>query len=102
MTVAGTRTALGTRQLLSVSRLERYRGFYDACIALHTRSGVRGISMCLIPRYLTASTTAFATAGVDAIVPASPAPFAPIALTGLGVTVRPSSYDGTMLAFGTA
>ncbi len=46
-------------------------------IALHTRSGVHGIRMSLTPRWRTASTTAFTTAGVEAIVPASPTPLVP-------------------------
>ena len=36
-----------------------------AVIAVHTRSGVQGMSMWRTPRWLTASTTAFCTAGVE-------------------------------------
>jgi hypothetical protein len=39
--------------------------------ARHTRSGVQGIGTSLTPRGRSASTIAFTTAGVDAIVPAS-------------------------------
>ena len=49
------------------------------------------MSMCFTPRCARASTTALATAGVEAIVPAYPAPFAPIGLTFVVVTVRSSS-----------
>ena len=49
-------------------------------IAFHTRSGVHGIGMSLTPRCRTASTTAFTTAGVEAIVPASPTPLVPSVL----------------------
>src|SRR5207245_11402739 len=58
-----------------------------AARAAHTRSGVRGMSMCRMPRCDSASTTAFWTAGVDPIVPDSPIPFAPRGLVGLGVSV---------------
>ncbi len=56
-------------------------------IARHTRSGVRGMSMWRTPRWATASTTAFCTAGVDPIVPDSPIPLAPRGLRGVGVSV---------------
>ncbi len=46
-------------------------------MARHTRSGVQGIWMSLMPRWRTASTTALTTAGVDAMVPASPTPLVP-------------------------
>ena len=49
-------------------------------IAAHTRSGVAGMSMCRTPRWDTASMTAFSTAGVDPMVPASPIPLAPSGL----------------------
>ena len=50
-------------------------------IAVQTRSGVVGMSMCRTPRWLTASMTAFWMAGVAPIVPASPIPLTP---SGLG------------------
>ena len=56
-------------------------------IAFHTRSGVQGIRMSLIPRWRTASTTAFTTAGVEAIVPASPTPLVPSVLVVAGEVV---------------
>src|SRR5581483_9526783 len=56
-------------------------------IARHTRSGRSGMSMCRTPKGRSASTTAFTTAGVEPIVAASPMPFAPSGLTGVGVTV---------------
>ena len=46
-------------------------------MACQTRAGCSGISRWWIPRPLTASTTALTTAGVAAIVPASPMPLAP-------------------------
>ena len=52
----------------------------ELLIAFHTRSGVHGIRMSLIPRCRTASTIALTTAGVDAMVPASPTPLVPSVL----------------------
>jgi hypothetical protein len=49
-----------------------------------------------------ASLTAFATAAVEAIAPASPTPFTPIGLTGDGVTVSSSSRFGSHAARGSA
>src|SRR5215831_924617 len=72
-----------------------------ASIARHTRSGVNGMSTFLIPSGASASITAFTTAGVEAIVPVSPAPFTPSGLTSVGVTVRSSSITGTKSALGT-
>ena len=57
-------------------------------MARHTRSGVHGMSMWRTPRWLSASTTAFCTAGVEPMVPDSPMPLAPSGLSwagGLGV-----------------
>ena len=55
----------------------------DACwSAVQTRCGEHGISMSLMPSWRTASTTALTTAGVEAIVPASPTPLTPSALVG--------------------
>ena len=45
--------------------------------------------------------TAFITAGVDAMVPASPMPLTPIGLVGLGVTVWSRSNAGNSAADGT-
>src|SRR5207245_2849022 len=56
-------------------------------MAAHTRSGEAGMSMSRIPNGWRASMTAFMTAGVEAMVPASPMPFTPIGLVGLGVVV---------------
>ena len=46
-------------------------------IAVHTRSGVHGMVMSLMPNGRSASTMALTTAGVEAIVPASPTPLVP-------------------------
>ena len=56
-------------------------------IALHTRSGVQGMSMWRMPRWLRASTTAFCTAGVEPTVADSPMPLAPRSFNGEGVWV---------------
>jgi hypothetical protein len=58
-----------------------------SAIARHTRSGVAGMSRCRTPRCASASTTAFWTAGIEPIVPASPIPFAPSGFLGVGVSV---------------
>src|SRR5262249_59679753 len=50
-------------------------------MARHTRSGVHGIGTSVTPSGRSASTMAFTTAGVDAIVPASPTPLAPSGLS---------------------
>jgi hypothetical protein len=57
--------------------------------ARQTRSGVHGMTMSRTPNGRSASTIAFTTAGVDAIVPASPTPFTPSGLVWAGVSVRP-------------
>ena len=49
-----------------------------------------------------ASITAFCTAGVDPMVPASPTPFAPSGLSGVGVSVVPTVKLGNSAALGTA
>ena len=56
-------------------------------MAVQTRSGVSGITMSVTPRCRTASTTALTTAGVDAMVPASPTPLVPseFVVDGFGV-----------------
>jgi len=46
-------------------------------IARQTRSGVHGMVMSLMPSGRSASTIEFTTAGVEAIVPASPTPLTP-------------------------
>ena len=46
-------------------------------------------------------TTAFTTAWVEAMVPASPMPLAPCGVCGAGVTVRSSSMKGICRALGT-
>ena len=71
-------------------------------IACQIFGGVSGMSMWAMPNGASASITALATAAVDAIAPASPAPFTPSGLTGDGVTVRSSSNAGSWSAFGTA
>ena len=48
------------------------------------RSGVVGMSRCVIPKWRTASMTAFQTAGVAAIAPDSPTPLAPRGVAGRG------------------
>src|SRR5439155_27136855 len=63
--------------------------------ARQTRSGVAGISKSVTPKGTSASTTAFITAAVEAMVPVSPTPFTPSGFVGLGVSVRPSSYEGS-------
>src|ERR1700757_119210 len=65
--------------------------FRASLIAVHTRCGVAGMSMCLTPRWDTASTTAFWTAGVEPIVPASPMPFTPSGFRSVGVSLVTSS-----------
>ena len=46
--------------------------------------------------------TAFVTAALAAIVPASPTPLTPSELTGDGVSVRSVSNDGSSAALGSA
>ena len=46
-------------------------------MARQTRSGVHGIVTSLTPKGRSASTIALTTAGVEAIVPASPTPLTP-------------------------
>src|SRR4051812_14013197 len=70
-------------------------------MAAHTRSGEAGMSMSRMPNGCSASMTAFMTAGVDAMVPASPMPFTPIGLVGLGVVVWSVMKLGDSAAVGT-
>ena len=60
------------------------------------------MSMWRTPRCDSASTTALCTAGVEPIVADSPMPFAPSGLSGLGVSVLDTSYDGSSAADGIA
>ena len=60
----------------------------------------RASSMSVTPYGESASTTAFITAGGEAIVPVSPTPFTPSGFVGLGVSVRSSSKDGSSAADG--
>ena len=71
-----------------------------AWIASHTRSGVAGMSMCRTPRCATASTTAFWTAGVAPMVPASPMPFTPSGLRCVGVAMSRRVKLGSSAADG--
>lgn len=63
-----------------------------------TFSGVIGISRSLVSYPRRASTTALKTAGGVPMQPASPAPFTPRGLLGLGVTVSPVTIAGTSTA----
>src|SRR5215472_9715433 len=69
-------------------------------IARHTRSGVQGIAISDTPNDRSASMMALTTAGVDAIVPASPTPLTPSRLPA-GDDVRAVRYDGRSAADGT-
>ena len=53
------------------------------------------MSRSVTPKGTSASITAFITAAVEAMVPVSPTPFAPSGFVGLGVTVPPSTYEGS-------
>ena len=55
-----------------------------------------------MPKGERASLTALATAAVEAMVPASPAPFTPNGFTGDGVQVAPVSKFGRNSALGSA
>ena len=71
-------------------------------MACHTRIGVSGISIHSTPVGLIASSTAAVTAGVAAIVPASPTPLTPSEFTGDGVSVRSVLKLGSSAAVGSA
>src|SRR5207249_8528009 len=74
-----------------------YRLALAAWIAFHTRSDVSGIaSMWSMPSGASASTTAFTTVGVAAMVPVSPAPLMPKGFTGVGVTVRSEEHTSEL------
>ena len=72
-----------------------------AWIAFQTRSGVHGIWMSLTPNWRTASTTALTTAGVEAIVPASPTPLVPSVFVVDGVVLWSTSKLIVSAAVGT-
>ena len=61
-------------------------------------SGVTGMSRWRTPRWASASMTALWTAGVDPIVPDSPMPLAPSALSGVGVSMATRSNMGSSAA----
>src|SRR5690606_12326588 len=90
----GTVIVKGTRPHRSFSPL--------ACRTFHILRGVSGIPRCFTPNRDRASTTAFTNAGVEAMVPVSPAPLTPSGLTGDGVSVRSSSNVGSRSARGRA
>ena len=64
------------------------------------RSGVAGMSMCLMPSGETASTTALITAAGAPIAPISPTPFTPNGFMGQGVSVASVSKLGRSPARG--
>src|SRR5260221_3580441 len=65
---------------------------WAVCIARQTRSGLHGIVMSRTPSGRSASMIAFTTAGVEAIVPASPTPLTPSRFPD-GLSVRLVTYD---------
>src|SRR4029077_4337342 len=81
---------------------DHWRPPFACWMAAHTRAGVSGLSMCLIPRGERASQTALTRQAADGMVPASPTPFTPSGFTGDGVTVCAVSTCGIWLALGTA
>ena len=64
------------------------RSLQPAWIARQTVCGVAGISTSVTPSGRRASMTALITAGVEAMVPASPTPLVPSGWVVDGVTVR--------------
>jgi hypothetical protein len=68
--------------------------------ARHTRSGVQGMGTSLTPMGRNASTMALTTAGVEAMVPASPTPLTPNGLEVAGVSVRSLTMSGRSNALG--
>src|SRR5690242_16777667 len=70
------------------------------CTARQTRCGEHGMSISVTPRWRTASSTALTTAGVDAIVPASPTPLTPSGLDVAGVETTAVSKLGRSAAEG--
>ena len=71
-------------------------------MAAHTRAGDAGISRSRTPSGWSASNTAFITAAGAPTAPASPTPFAPSGLIGVGVTVVSNSKAGKLSARGSA
>src|SRR5262249_52109755 len=71
-----------------------------AWIARQTFSSEQGMVTSRTPNGFSASTTAFTTAGVDAIAPASPTPLTPRRLVVAGVSVRSVVNDGRSAADG--
>src|SRR5581483_7893542 len=74
---------------------------FATLIARQTRCGVHGISMSVTPSGRSASMMALTTAGVEAIVPASPTPLTPSGFVVAGVSVRSVSNVGRSAADGT-
>ena len=73
-----------------------------AWIAGHTRSGVAGMSMSVMPkRRQRVDDGVHDGRGAEPIVPASPMPLTPSGLVGLGVTVWSSVKLGSSAADGT-
>src|SRR3979411_438108 len=70
------------------------------CIRCQIFSGVAGMSTSLTPNGDRASSLAWMTVTLDAMVPASPLPLTPSGLVGLGVTVAANSNDGMPGAVG--
>ena len=70
-------------------------------IAFQTRCGVHGITMSSTPKLRTASITALTTAGVEAMVPASPTPLVPSVLVSDGVELCATSKLIMSAAVGT-
>ena len=69
-------------------------------MARQTRSAVHGIWTSVTPSGRRASMTASTTAGVEAIVPASPTPLTPSGLVVAGVYVRSVTIVGRSAAEG--
>jgi hypothetical protein len=64
--------------LRSAKNLGQIGGVGRPCIAVQTRAGVHGMSMCVIPNGSSASTIALTIAGGEPTVADSPMPLAPI------------------------
>ena len=69
-------------------------------MACHTALGVAGMSMWLTPSGRSASSMALITAGGAPIAPASPQPFTPSGLNGVGVQRVATWKDGRSSARG--
>jgi hypothetical protein len=70
--------------------------------ARQTRSGVHGITMSRMPYCRSPSMIELTTAGVEAIVPASPTPLTPSGFVVAGVSVRPVVKCGRSAALGSS